>query len=346
MVPAGCRLAVARWRSITARRSARLGGPSSEVRRTTISSCSRSSESTSTRSSSPRSSFRVAGSRIAADFHSSEGRSRNGHGRSGRWYELRLQQIAELGDHARSAHVASTGVPELVDVDRPGDVRVAMPEQERDLIHALARYEGSACGRVSEAVHRGKRTARNGKWTALLVQRMKLGEGRIPVLVARLPTGTLSTRHVADAEKMAMTAYPVIYVFENAVREFLDGHLSAAYGASWFGDPDIVSTGIRETVERNRQAEAKARYHSQRNARAIYYTNLDQLSSIVKTKKGIRVFQGIFPRDTWFPELVGRFEVSRNIVAHMNPLTKRDISRLQDGLQEWLDQTGSYPAPD
>lgn len=161
----------------------------------------------------------------------------------------------------------------------------------------------------------------------------------------KVPAGALTDRHVSDAEKMANAAYPVLYVFENAVREYIDGHLTAEYGKDWFDDSKIVSKGTRDTVERNRQAEAKARYHSQRNARPIYYTNLDQLTSIVKSEKGWKVFKEFFPRDTWFPELVSRFEVSRNVVAHMNPLTKKDITRLEDGMSEWLDQVADNQPP-
>lgn len=178
-------------------------------------------------------------------------------------------------------------------------------------------------------------------------KRRRNGAGRRAIELGRfkVPQGVLSDRHVADAEKMANSAYPVLYVFENAVREFLDAHLTAVYGKDWFDDSKIVSRGTRETVARNRQAEARARYHSQRNARPIYYTNLDQLTSIVKSEKGWKVFKDVFPRDTWFPELVGRFEVSRNVVAHMNPLTKKDIARLEDGLTEWLDQVAGHPPP-
>jgi hypothetical protein len=154
----------------------------------------------------------------------------------------------------------------------------------------------------------------------------------------KVPPGSLSTKHVTDAEKMAGTSYPVLYVFENSVREFIDGHLTAAYGKDWFNDDKLVSKGVRQTVDRNRHAEATARYHSQRNARSVYYTNLDHLSSIVRSERGWKVFKSLFPRDTWFPELVSRFEVSRNVVAHMNPLNKTDIRRLEDGLVEWLKQ--------
>ena len=71
---------------------------------------------------------------------------------------------------------------------------------------------------------------------------------------------------------MAIDVYPLLYAFENSVREFIDGHLIAAYGANWYDDPKIVSTDVRRTVERNRKADTENRTHSARNARPIYYT--------------------------------------------------------------------------
>jgi hypothetical protein len=155
----------------------------------------------------------------------------------------------------------------------------------------------------------------------------------------------LSKRHMRDAERMANEAYPVLYVFENSIREFIDGHLTAAYDKNWFDDNQIVSRPVRETVERNRKAEGRNRYHSQRNARSIYYTNLDDLSKVVQSTKGSKVFKSLFPRPTWFPELVSRIEVSRNVVAHMNPLTKQDVRRLADALTEWQTQTRGREPP-
>lgn len=170
-----------------------------------------------------------------------------------------------------------------------------------------------------------------------VVKEVRLGDLRIGATV-------LSKAHVGHAERMAMV-YPTLYVFENSVREFIDGHLSRSYGKTWWSDSKIVSKPVRETVERNRSAESVNRYHSGRNARPIYCTNLEHLAKIVQSENGGKVLQPLFPRPTWFPELVRRFEVSRNVVAHMNPLTPKDARRLDDGLQEWLDQiAGHLPA--
>jgi hypothetical protein len=158
----------------------------------------------------------------------------------------------------------------------------------------------------------------------------------------KVPPGGLSQKHLADALTMA-EVYPVLYVFENSVREFVDGHLTKAYGPNWWGEPKLVPKDVRDTVERVRKAEAINRAHTSRNARPIYYTMLGDLVNIVVSEKGNKVFKKpMFPRTTWFPELVQSAEVTRNIFAHMNALQKRDIRRLEDALGIWLDQIKGY----
>ncbi|MGH3052601.1 MAG: hypothetical protein ACRDM8_06530 [Gaiellaceae bacterium] len=36
--------------------------------------------------------------------------------------------------------------------------------------------------------------------------------------------------------------------FENSAREFIDGHLTLAYGPDWWDDPKIVSRDVRKTA--------------------------------------------------------------------------------------------------
>ena len=76
---------------------------------------------------------------------------------------------------------------------------------------------------------------------------------------------------------MATKVYPLLYAFENSVREFIDGHLTAAYGKDWYDEPKLVYTDVRKTVERNRKADDENRTHSARNARPIYYTTFGEL---------------------------------------------------------------------
>jgi hypothetical protein len=74
-----------------------------------------------------------------AEFRSTMGRKSNPAGTAPSRAVLWLRQVAVLGDHLRPPHVAATGIRELMDVHRPGDIRIAMAEQECNFINALAR---------------------------------------------------------------------------------------------------------------------------------------------------------------------------------------------------------------
>jgi hypothetical protein len=154
----------------------------------------------------------------------------------------------------------------------------------------------------------------------------------------KVPDAALSSRRKAEAERMAVV-YPTFYAFENSVREFVDGHLMAEYGKDWWDDPKVVSKPVRDTVERDRTAGGSYPDNRPRKARPIYYTNLGDLVLITASEKGWSVFKPpMFPSDKWFPALVERVEASRNILAHMNPLQKRDIDRLRMDVEDWIAQ--------
>lgn len=160
----------------------------------------------------------------------------------------------------------------------------------------------------------------------------------------KVPDAALSAGRKTEAEKMA-AIYPMLYAFENSVREFVDGHLTAELGKDWWGDSKVVSGSVRKTVERNKAAEGQHRYHSRRNARPIYYTNIDDLGTITMSEKGWPVFKPLFPSDRWLPALIEKIETSRNVVAHMNPLQKKDIDRIRLNFEDWLEQVkGHEPA--
>jgi hypothetical protein len=117
---------------------------------------------------------------------------------------------------------------------------------------------------------------------------------------------------MTDAERMA-EVYLILYAFENSMREFIDGHLAAAYGDKWHDDPKIVNTTVKGRVERNRNAEVRHRYHSRRNARFVYYTDLGDLPLIAHSENGWKVFRSLLPTDKWLHGRVEVIEASRNL---------------------------------
>lgn len=162
----------------------------------------------------------------------------------------------------------------------------------------------------------------------------------------KVPADVLSDRHFRDAEQMAKKVYPLLYAFENSAREFIDGHLAKSYGSEWWDDRKLVGTDVRRTVEISRKAAAENRTHSSRHDRPIYYTTFGDLVSIVESENGRKVFKKpLFPRASWFTELVKASEHTRNIVAHMNPLKQHDITRLRVNFQDWLNQIKGHLPP-
>ncbi len=129
------------------------------------------------------------------------------------------------------------------------------------------------------------------------------------------------------------------------MREFLDGHLTQTYGRNWHDDPKIIGNKVRERVARNRNAEGRQRYHSTRTARFIYYTDLGDLPLIAHSENGGKVFNPLFPSDKWMHGLVEAIEASRNVVAHMNPIRKRDVSRIEGCFHDWIDQIRGHEPP-
>jgi hypothetical protein len=156
-----------------------------------------------------------------------------------------------------------------------------------------------------------------------------------------VPPGLLTPKHVREAVRMSKRVYPLLYVFENSIREYVDGHLAVAHGSKWYEEASstLVSSDVRKAVERARKADDEERWHSARNARPIYYTELENLALIVTSQDGWMVFgPPRFPRQAWFTELIHSAKVSRNIVAHMNPLQPTDVTDLERSVRKWFKQ--------
>jgi hypothetical protein len=236
-------------------------------------------------------------------------------------------------------------------VDMPTDVAtyiVAHRERLRiskwlgpEKLREVAEFEEKlmAKERVVEQPASGTRRPSRGAAQPAKVTRNTTIGGKV-----KIPSGALNPTHVAEARRMAET-YPLLYVFENSVREFLDGHLRAAFGDDWHLDTKIVNTDTRRRVERNKAAEDATRYHSRRNERFIYYTDITDLPLIVESTNGWKVFKKDLPSTTWLKSIIERIEPSRHVVAHMNPIRPRDTRRIEDALADWLDQTKDRQPP-
>lgn len=162
----------------------------------------------------------------------------------------------------------------------------------------------------------------------------KPGLKTVSVTVGKTLTLTdplLSDRVLAEAKEMAEEVYPLLYVFENSVRQMILRVMHKAHGPNWWDSK--VSSGIREEVEKRKKREDENPWHGKRGAHPIYYTDLDHLGRIVQNNWVD--FKAILPRPQWLEQRLDEMGHSRNPVAHMNPLSRNDIQRIKVYFRDW-----------
>jgi hypothetical protein len=143
----------------------------------------------------------------------------------------------------------------------------------------------------------------------------------------------LPGRIIAEAKEMAEEVYPVLYIFENSVREVLRRVLSREIGADWW--ERCAPDGVRRTVAGRMNEERDNPWHGARAADPIFYTDIKDLVSIVRNREAWPKIQPILGRIEWFSELINCIGASRNPVAHMNPIVKNDRQRVIVNFRDW-----------
>lgn len=175
------------------------------------------------------------------------------------------------------------------------------------------------------------------------IQPTKLGKEQhaslsVSIIERSLPRNILSDKLAREAKEMS-DVYSLLYILENSIRHFISTKLQARHGRNWW-DKASVSRGIKEEVQKRRVAEDNNRWHGRRGAHSIFYTNIADLSRIIVSNwddfrnTGLSSAQWV---EFHIKEIV---EVSRNTVMHNNPLSKRDIRRLRDVFEAWMDIIG------
>lgn len=142
--------------------------------------------------------------------------------------------------------------------------------------------------------------------------------------------------HAKEARVMAEKVYPLLYVFENSARDIITGVLTAGEGADWWAK--LVPGPIQKEAAKRMRKEGREAWHSKRSADPIQYVDLPHLAAIVREPAAWRHFAALFPRQTWFDSVVDDMNVSRRVVAHMNPLSSDDIKSVENGFRKWVKQ--------
>ena len=144
----------------------------------------------------------------------------------------------------------------------------------------------------------------------------------------------LKPSHANEAKAMAERVYPLLYVFENSVRDLIELVLKAKYGNDWW--TAAVPLKVREAAEQLRTDEKKDTYHGKRGRRDIDYLLLTQLWKIINHKW--KDFEPLFPPGKhWVQSMIENdMNVSRRPIAHMNLLEDDDIKNVETAFRKWV----------
>jgi len=137
---------------------------------------------------------------------------------------------------------------------------------------------------------------------------------------------------------MAQECYPLLYIYENTIRNVIKVLMEKKYGSNWW-DLSVkkLHKKLDEKIVGRMNKEADERWHtSRRGVHKIYYTDLDDLLKIIEGDWNI--FKKIHSRLAWVTEHIRQPGYTRNIIAHNNPLASEDIASIQTKVREWLSQ--------
>jgi hypothetical protein len=151
-------------------------------------------------------------------------------------------------------------------------------------------------------------------------------------------TETDRASSIANAE-----IYPLFYLFENSMRKFISTMMELDYGKDWWEDKIVKEKpAIGREVTIRRLAEKNFPWHSKRKAHSIFYTDISDLKNIINTYSSKGKFKAALGKKkerviTWLED----FEKTRNILAHNNPVSKRDRDRQKGIARDWHDFAAS-----
>ena len=159
---------------------------------------------------------------------------------------------------------------------------------------------------------------------------------KIVIHIPNMPEYEVPNLHrsiIEDAARMS-ESYPVIYLFENSVREFIKEVLDKKKPDWW----DKVNSGIKKRVEDRKSTETQNAYHGRTRVHPIQYVDFDDLRNIIQNNA--KIFNDYMPDNNveYIQQKLREIKDSRNILMHCNPLTENDTKRVNVYFIDWQNQ--------
>jgi hypothetical protein len=155
--------------------------------------------------------------------------------------------------------------------------------------------------------------------------------------VARVLSLDLLDDQLVESARAMASVYVAIAAFENSVRALVSSVLLEQVGDQWW--ETCVSEKIRTRADQKKQEEDKIRWHVQRGADPINYTQMSDLVSILR--QNWSHFEPYIPSIEWASGLMDVIERSRNVIMHSGMLSRTDIERIGIYIRDWIKQVGA-----
>jgi Swt1-like HEPN len=155
-------------------------------------------------------------------------------------------------------------------------------------------------------------------------------------IASALSLDLLDDELVLEARRMA-TVYTAIAAFENSVRKLIVTVLIEREGDDWW--TKCVSEKIRSRAATKQAEETKVKWHAQRGADPIYYTQMGDLVSIIR--QNWSHFEPHLKSVEWAAGILDVVERSRNVIMHSGRLDLTDIERIGIFIRDWIAQVGA-----
>jgi hypothetical protein len=153
---------------------------------------------------------------------------------------------------------------------------------------------------------------------------------------ASLSIDLLEREDIEVAQRMGLV-YVAITAFERSARAFVRRALLDEYGDDWWDKG--VSEKIRKGAETRRDDELKTKWHGDRGADLLDYTEMGDLPKIMQ--QNYSLFEAHIPRLDWATALFSTIERSRNVIMHSGILDIEDAERVGMNIRDWIRQVGA-----
>jgi hypothetical protein len=147
--------------------------------------------------------------------------------------------------------------------------------------------------------------------------------------------GALDEDLVKASRRMSIV-YTAIAAFENSARKLVKSALLEGLGETWW--EVAASQDIKRRAQARRDEEEKIKWHGQRGASLLEYTELNDLGKIIRNNWPH--FEAYMPSVEWADSIFSVITRSRNVIMHSGELSREDVARVGINIRDWIKQVG------